>query len=95
MIEGGYVKEVIIYTGFLCRYCKMAKSFFTNKNIKYKEINIHKNPDKKEDMIKLSGGRITVPQIFIGKTHIGGWSELYQLNIGKGLNKILQKEGIK
>ena len=89
------MKEVIIYTGFLCRYCKMAKSFFTNKNIKYKEINIHKNPDKKKDMIKLSRGRITIPQIFIGETYIGGWNDLYQLNIEKGLNKILQKEGIK
>ena len=73
----------------------MAKNFLTKNNIDYKEINIHENPEKKEEMLKLSGGRLTVPQIFIGETYVGGWSDLYQLNNNKGINKILQKEGIK
>ncbi len=89
------MKEVIIYTGYLCGYCNMAKNFLTKNNIDYKEINIHENPEKKEEMLKLSGGRLTVPQIFIGDTYVGGWSDLYQLNNNEGINKILQKEGIK
>ena len=74
------MENVTIYTGDLCGYCDMAKRFLESKNIFYKEININVEKHKKKEMSKLSGGKISVPQIFIGRIHIGGFDELHKLD---------------
>ena len=89
------MSKVVIYTGILCVFCNRAKKFFKEKNIQYKEINIFENPEKKDEMITLAEGRMTVPQIFIGNIHIGGWDDLYELDNKGDLIAILKNAGIK
>jgi len=73
------LKKVVIYTGDLCGFCFMAKNLLDSKNIAYQEINISVEKHKKKEMSKLSGGKTSVPQIFIGRIHIGGFDELHKL----------------
>jgi glutaredoxin 3 len=70
----------------------MAKKLLKEKNIDFEEINIHTQYDKKEEMIELSGGRISVPQIFYGEQHIGGCDDLYNMENNGELDKVLSKE---
>ena len=85
--------KVTIYTGIMCGFCERAKDFLKEKGIDFTEINIFTNPDKKNEMIKLSGGRQTVPQIFIGRSHVGGWDDLYELYSKGNLDELLLNEG--
>ena len=69
----------------------MAKELLDSKNILYEEINIGVEKRKKW-MIKLSGGQTSVPQIFFGKLHIGGFDELYKLVKKKKLDRMINRE---
>jgi glutaredoxin 3 len=71
--------KVIIYTSAACPYCIKAKQLLDKKGASYQEIRIDKEPDKLDEVIQKSGGRTTVPQIFIGNKHVGGCDELYAL----------------
>ena len=71
------MKNVEIYTTKICPYCVRAKKMFDQRSISYKEIKID-SADLMEEMIKRSGGRRTVPQIFIDDKHIGGSDDLYE-----------------
>lgn len=82
-------KEITIYTKSYCPYCVKAKQLFKIKNVKIKEIDITDNSELIEEMIKKSGGRKTVPQIFIGELHVGGCDDLYALNDKGELDKLL------
>jgi glutaredoxin 3 len=73
---------VTIYTTLLCPYCHSAKRLLKGKDIAYSEIDVTFNPSGRRDMMALAG-RSSVPQIFIGDTHVGGCDELYALE-GKG-----------
>ena len=70
--------QVIIYSKDNCPYCKMAKEFFTTRNIAFQEIRIDLDPDKLNEMISLSKRR-SVPQIFINGQSIGGYDDLAAL----------------
>ncbi|MAC40321.1 MAG: glutaredoxin 3 [Pelagibacterales bacterium] len=83
---------VVIYTGHLCGYCSQAKKLLKSKNIDFEEINIHDQYDKKEEMIKLSGGRVSVPQIFSYGKHIGGCDDLFDMESAGELDKALNIE---
>ena len=83
--------KIFIYSSLLCPYCDAAKALLTNLKLEYNEILIDNNPVVKKQMIKLSK-RNTVPQIFFGNRHIGGYDDLYSLNKeGKILNLINEK----
>lgn len=69
-------EDAVIYTKDLCPYCNMAKDLLKKKNIKFKEIYLTGSPDMVEEMLKKSNGRKTVPQIFLGSKHIGGYDDL-------------------
>ena len=73
------MKKILIYSSLICPYCIAAKKIFENQKLKYSEILIDNNPNEKEKMIGLSGGRITVPQIFFDDNHIGGYDDLIRL----------------
>lgn len=76
----------------LCPYCDAAKNLLKNLGLKYDEILIDNDPMVKQQMIKLSK-RETVPQIFFGKRHIGGYDDLEKLNKGgKILNLVNEKK---
>ena len=74
--------EVTIYTGHRCAYCNAAKKMLDSKSVIYDEINVHDNPSKMEEMVERTK-RQTVPQIFIGEFHVGGFDDMAELN-GEG-----------
>ena len=83
------MSKVLIYTGPSCPYCVAAKTLLKNKKVSYEEINLGEQPDKMNEMLQKSGGRRTVPQIFIGETHVGGSDELHALEKTGKLNSLL------
>ena len=83
--------EVTIYTGYRCAYCDAAKRMLDSKNVKYNEININEEQAKAEEMVQRTN-RQTVPQIFIGETHIGGFDDMAELNSEGKLDEMLNGE---
>ena len=73
------MKKVVIYTGDLCIHCDWAINLLNRKNVKFTEYNVAKNLEKREEMLKKSNGRKTIPQIFFNELHIGGYEELRDL----------------
>jgi len=71
--------RVEIYSTMFCGYCARAKSLIEKKGVDYVEIDIIEDAAKRDEMIERSGGRETVPQIFIDGEHIGGSDDLYAL----------------
>lgn len=73
------MKKIVIYTTSVCPYCIRAKALLDRKGFAYEEINAE-DEKIRDEMIKKSGGMRTVPQIFIGDTHVGGSDDLYALD---------------
>ena len=81
-------KEVVIYTTLSCPFCLRAKSFLENKKVSYKEISVDRDRVKRQEMIQKSK-RLTVPQIWVGNIHVGGWDELSALDRAGKLDSLL------
>mgnify|MGYP002785019524 FL=1 len=81
---------VIIYSKDYCPYCVKAKQLFDRLQQPYTEIDLGKNPDLVPEVVQKSGGRKTVPQIFINGQHIGGCDDLYALHAAGGLEILLK-----
>jgi len=81
-------KKITIYTTPICPYCVRAKQLLTKKGVAFDEIDVFMDADKRAEMEEKSG-RYTVPQIFIGDTHVGGCDELYALEGQGGLDPLL------
>lgn len=81
--------KVEIYTKTFCGYCVRAKHLLDAKGIEYKEHVVFYGGPEREEMIERSGGRTTVPQIFIEERHIGGCSELLELESRGKLDELL------
>ena len=79
--------KVIIYTTKSCGYCILAKNLLKKYNIKYNEIDVSEDIETKKDMVIKSLGKKTVPQIFFGQNHVGGFFELNQLHLNGNLIK--------
>ena len=73
------MKPVIVYTTPMCSYCVRAKSLLGKKGVPFEEVDVMMDNKAREEMLEKSGGARTVPQIFIGDTHVGGFDELYAL----------------
>ena len=86
--------QVEIYTTRFCGFCHSAKALLTRKGIKFLEIDVSGDPQERGRMIERANGRTTVPQIFVGSTHIGGCDDLYALHRAGGLDTLLAAEGI-
>ena len=84
------MKKVVIYTGPMCNYCSAAKHLLNKKKISYEEIDIGYDDKKREEMLKKSNGAKTIPQIFIGGNHIGGYVELKALENKGELDRLLK-----
>ena len=81
--------KIIIYSKEVCPYCVRAKALLQRKGQSFTEIKI--TDDKmKDEMMKKSGGRMTVPQIFIDEKHIGGCDDLYALDAEGKLDELLK-----
>jgi glutaredoxin 3 len=83
------MSKIIIYSKTICPYCVRAKALLDRKGAKYEEIKITDEKTRNE-MMKKSGNRMTVPQIFINEKHIGGFDELNELNKKGELDKLLK-----
>lgn len=83
------MKKITIYTKEICPYCVKAKALLKRKNAEFDEIKLV-DEKIKEEMIKKSGGRMTVPQIFIGDVHVGGCDDLYALEEQGKLDALLK-----
>lgn len=82
-------KRVVIYSKSTCPYCRRAKEFLMQKGVDFEDIDLITFPHRREEMIARSGGQRTVPQIFIGFQHIGGYSELLELDAAGQLDQLL------
>ena len=80
--------SVVLYTSGWCGYCFSAKKMLDKKGVEYTEIRIDKETGKREEMEQLSH-RVTVPQIFIGDVHVGGFDDLVDLDIDGELDSML------
>jgi glutaredoxin 3 len=81
--------EVVMYSTTWCPFCERARALLERKSVAYREIKLDEDPDQREAMLARSRGRRTVPQIFIGETHVGGFDELYALDRSGELDQLL------
>lgn len=84
------MKPVEIYTTPLCGYCHAAKRLLSQKGVPFSEIDVSGSPDLRAAMVQRAGGRRTVPQIFVGDTHVGGCDDLYALDGAGKLDPLLE-----
>ena len=83
------MKPVKIYTTNYCGYCVRAKDLLTRKGVKYEEVDVTGNDEMRAQLVELSGGQRTVPQIFIGETHVGGYTDLARMETEGRLDPML------
>ncbi len=83
------MKPVEIYTSPLCGFCHAAKRLLAQKGVSFSEIDVSREPDRRAEMMQRADGRRTVPQIFIGETHVGGCDDLYDLERSGKLDPLL------
>lgn len=83
------MQPVTIYTTRICPYCVSAKRLLGKKGVSYQEVSVDSSDDRYAEMLARSNGKRTVPQIFIGDTHVGGWDELYALEKQGKLDQLL------
>ena len=83
------MKSVEIYTSPLCGYCHAAKRLLTQKGISFSEVDVLVDPTRKPEMIQRANGGRTVPQIFVGDTHVGGCDDLFALERDGKLDPLL------
>ena len=81
--------KVTIYTTPFCPYCHSAKALLRRKNVEFYEIDVSFDPQERQRMMAKAHGRRTVPQIFIGETHVGGSDELHALERQGKLDPLL------
>ena len=84
------MKKITIYTRDLCPYCSRAKQLLKSLRISFEEIDITRNAALMEEMIIRAGGRRTLPQIFVGDLHIGGFDDLNALHLKGKLMPLLK-----
>ena len=84
--------EISIYLTQFCPYCVRAKGLLNAKDVSYNEIDIGAQPELRQEMIHKSNGVTSVPQIFIGDTHVGGCDDLFALESAGKLDAILFPE---
>jgi glutaredoxin 3 len=83
---------VEIYTREFCGYCEAAKRLLARKQVNFVEIDTTGNRERRAEMTARSGGRTTVPQIFIDSRHLGDCDELYALERRGELDPLLGRE---
>ena len=81
--------RVEIYTTRFCGYCQSAKALLSRKGVDFSEIDVTGDREGRNQMVARANGRMTVPQIFIGETHVGGYDDLYDLDRAGGLDPLL------
>ncbi|WP_324752922.1 glutaredoxin 3 [Roseovarius sp. Pro17] len=83
------MKPVEIYTSPLCGFCHAAKRLLAQKGVNFSEIDVAAQPARRAEMTQRANGGRTVPQIFVGDTHVGGCDELFTLERAGKLDALL------
>ena len=84
--------QVTLYTKEYCPYCTKVKALLARKGVAFEEIDITHDEALQKEMIEKSGGRRTVPQIFIDGKPIGGYDDLYALDSAEKLDTLLARQ---
>jgi glutaredoxin 3 len=83
------MQPVRVYTTTYCPYCTRAKALLDRKGVPYEEIDVTDDDEAREKLVETTGMR-TVPQIFVGETHVGGFTDLDALEQAGELDPLLQ-----
>lgn len=79
---------VRVYSTLFCPYCCMARRLLESKGVRFEEIRVDERPGLRDEMTRITGRR-TVPQIFVGETHVGGFDDLSALDRAGKLDPLL------
>ena len=83
---------VVIYGDEYCAYCAAARMLFTRKGVAFEDVLVSRDPARFDEMQAKSGGRRSIPQVFVGDVHVGGFDDLCALDKSGGLDKLLAGE---
>jgi len=83
--------RVLVYGTRACPYCRMAERLLEKKGVQVEKIMVDENPVQREEMVRLSG-RTSVPQIFIGEKHVGGYTDMVALDREGQLDALLSHD---
>ncbi len=86
------MSQVVIYTKAYCPFCTRAKALLDSKGVAYQEFDIGAQPELRDEMIEKANGGYTVPQIFIGQTHVGGCDDMMALEAKGQLDSLLNAQ---
>ena len=84
------MKNILIYTGPSCNFCDAATRLLERNKLKFSEIDVSSGENIRDEMIKKSNGQRTIPQIFFGDHHVGGYTELRALEKENKLKELLE-----
>jgi glutaredoxin 3 len=84
------MQAVEIYTTPFCGFCHAAKRLLSSKGVGFTEVDVSARPELRQEMMRRAHGRRTVPQIFVGSTHVGGCDDLFALEQAGKLDPLLQ-----
>ena len=84
------MSQVEIYTREFCGYCDAARQLLWRKGVPFVEIDVTGDLQRRTEMSRRANGRTTLPQIFVGPTHVGGCDDLYELDRAGKLDPLLQ-----
>ena len=84
------MKKILMYSGPMCNFCEAAKRLLNRNNLKYDVIDISEGADTRDEMIKKSNGKRTIPQIFFDDQHIGGYDDVRALEKENKLQDLLK-----
>lgn len=82
--------KIEVYSTAVCPYCVSAKNLLKSKGLEWSEVRIDMDPSQRDEMLKRSGGRRTVPQIFINGHHVGGFDDLVAADRNGTLAQLLE-----
>ena len=84
----GTTPEIVMYSTGWCPYCDRARALLERKGLPFREVKVDEDPAERNAMLARSGGRRTVPQIFVGDHHVGGFDDLYALDKAGKLDEL-------
>ena len=88
----GGTPPITVYTSAMCGYCVAAKNFLKSRGLAWDEVRVDLEPGERERMVERTG-RVTVPQIFVGDVHVGGYDDMMALHRAGKLEPLLSGEG--
>jgi len=83
------VSRIEVYSSLWCPFCSRAKALLDRKGVEYREIDVDRDPNLRQQMMQRAGGRRTVPQIFVDGRHVGGSDDLAALERAGELDALL------